>query len=161
MNRDDVRERICDVLETHSTMTLATAGSDGPWAATVFFASDEHLNVYFVSDQRTRHGRDLMASATVAGAIHRDISTWDDVLGLQVEGQAAVLTGAERAAALELYLRRFTDVRRLFEAPRDDSERLIADRLRSTAFWRLTPRWVRLVDNSRGFGWKQELVLGA
>jgi hypothetical protein len=28
------------MLEAHTTATLATVGEDGPWAATVFFASD-------------------------------------------------------------------------------------------------------------------------
>lgn len=164
MNAADIA-RIRTVLEAHATITLATSGSSpagsgsGPWAATVFYASDPGLNIYFVSDERTRHGRDMSAGSGVAGAINRDVDSWDDVLGLQVEGEASVLDGEARDRALALYLAKFPDVARLFEAPRDEHERVIAARLRSTAFWQLAPRWIRVVDNGQGFGWKLEVTL--
>lgn len=156
---DEVRDLIRQMLEAHGTVTLASVGHGRPWAATVFYASDAELNLYFVSDVRTRHGRDLAADANVVGAVNADVHTWDEVRGLQVEGHAAMLPEAERGDAIALYLARFPDVARLFNAPRDDSERLIGERLRKTAFWCLTPRWFRLIDNRRGFGWKQELTL--
>ena len=137
--------RIRAVLEAHATITLATVGASsagpgaGPWAATVFYASDPELNIYFVSDARPRHGRDMSAGSRVAGAINRDVSTWDDVLGLQVEGEVAILAGEARDRALALYLAKFPDVARLFDAPRDEHERVIATRLRSTAFLAADP----------------------
>ena len=154
-----MRERIREVLEAHSTLTLATTSNGRPWAATVFYASDPELCIYFVSDQRTRHARDLAQEPQCVAAIHADVSTWDEVLGLQVEGWAEPLTAGEREDAQRLYLDKFADVQRLFEAPRDDSERLIGHRLRGANFYRLTPRWIRIVDNNEGFGWKWELEL--
>jgi uncharacterized protein YhbP (UPF0306 family) len=155
-----LRARIDEVLGRQATVTLATVGADGrPWAATVFFATDAALNLYFVTDPRTRHGRDLVAGGPVAGAIQPDVHTWDDVLGVQLEGRATVLEGPARDRALACYLAKFPDVRRLFDAPRNDGERLIGERLRRTAFWALQPSFVRLVDNARGFGWKGELML--
>jgi uncharacterized protein YhbP (UPF0306 family) len=100
-----------------------------------------------------------VAGAQVAGAVQPDVHTWDDVLGVQLEGSAAVLEGPARDAALACYLAKFPDVQRLFAAPRNDGERLIGERLRRTAFWALQPSFVRLVDNARGFGWKGELTL--
>lgn len=147
------------LLEAHGTVTLATLGPEGPWAATVFFASDQALNLYFVTDLRTRHGRDMAEGGTVAAAVNRDIHTWDEVLGLQMRGRASVLADDARARALALYLRKFPDVARLFGEPRDAHEEVIADRLRRTAFWCLCPEWVRVVDNRRGFGWKAEYQL--
>jgi uncharacterized protein YhbP (UPF0306 family) len=155
-----LRARIGEVLARQATVTLATTGADGrPWAATVFFASDAALNLYFVTDPRTRHGRDLVAGGRVAGAIQPDVHTWDDVLGVQLEGCAVVLEGPARDTALACYLAKFPDVQRLFDAPRNDGERLIGERLRRTAFWAVQPSFVRLVDNARGFGWKGELRL--
>jgi uncharacterized protein YhbP (UPF0306 family) len=156
---DGVRDLVRQMLEAHGTVTLASAGEGGPWAATVFYVSDPALNLYFVSDVRTRHGRELAADARVAGAVNANVHTWDEVRGLQLEGRAVLLPEEERSDAIALYLAKFPDVARLFNAPRDDSERLIGERLRKTAFWRLTPRWFRLIDNRRGFGWKQELTL--
>ena len=38
---DELKQQILDYLKTHNTMTLATCAGDAPWAATVFFASDD------------------------------------------------------------------------------------------------------------------------
>ncbi len=149
-------ERVRELLAAHGTVTLATAADGAAWAATVFYASDADLNLYFVSDLRTRHGRDMQREDRVAAAINRDVSTWDEVIGLQLEGRAEVLEGEARQQALAIYLAKFIDVARLFDQPRDSSEKLIADRLQRTPFWRLTPDWIRLIDSSRGFGWKWE-----
>ena len=70
-----------------------------------------------------------------------------------------MLAGISRAAALASYLAKFIQVRRIFESPREASEKLIATRLQSTAFWRLKPEWIRLIDSTRGFGWKREFRL--
>lgn len=153
-------DRVRELLAAHGTLTLATTAGGTAWAATVFYASDAQLNLYFVSDLRTRHGREMARESRVAAAINRDVCTWDEVIGLQLEGRASVLQGDERQQALAIYLARFPDVRRLFEEPRNDSEKVIADRLRQTPFWRLTPDWIRLIDSSRGFGWKWETTPG-
>lgn len=157
---DGLHDRIRQMLEAHGTLTLATEGSgEGPWAAAVFFASDEALRIYFVSDGRTRHGRDLAVRPRAFAAINADVSGWDDVRGLQLEGETAILAGSEREAALDCYLAKFADVRRLFEAPRDEHERVIGARLRGANFYVLRPRWIRLIDNREGFGWKREVTL--
>lgn len=159
MSDGDLRRRIRQMLEAHSTLTLATAGSgEGPWAATVFYASDESLALYFVSDGRTRHGRDLTVRPRAFAAINADVASWDDVRGLQLEGSTSILTGSEREAALACYLDKFADVRRLFEAPRDEHEQVIGARLRGANFYALAPAWIRLIDNREGFGWKRELT---
>jgi uncharacterized protein YhbP (UPF0306 family) len=153
------RDAIRWMLEAHSTATLATVGEDGPWAATVFYASDADLNFYFVSDPHTRHGRDLEARSEVAVAINADCRTWSKIRGLQVAGRAEILDGAQRAAGLALYLTKFDEVKVLFEAPRTTDEGTIAQRLQSASLYRLTPHWIRLIDNTRGFGHREELVL--
>mgnify|MGYP000022018806 FL=1 len=151
--------RIRELLAAHSTITLATAADGRSWAATVFYASDAELNLYFVSDLKTRHGREMHHDAHVTGAINHDVATWGEVIGLQIEGRALVLEGEGRLKALDAYLDKFPDVRRLFDRPRDDNEKVIAGRLQKAPFWRLTPTWIRLIDSTRGFGWKWETPL--
>lgn len=155
------RDAIRQMLEAHNTLTLATCSDDGPWAASLFFASDRHLNIYFVSDSRTRHARDILARATAVATVNADCEAWADVKGLQLEGRVSVVTGVERAAALAVYLAKFRDVRALFEAPAGRDEETIAQRLKAANMYRLKPVWIRLIDNSRWFGYKSELALGA
>ncbi|HUN69822.1 MAG TPA: pyridoxamine 5'-phosphate oxidase family protein [Burkholderiales bacterium] len=159
MNAGDLRARIRRMLEDHATATLATADADGPWAAAVFYASDADLSLYFVTDPGTRHGSNLRNDARVACAIHADVANWSDVRGLQLEGTARIVAESERAAGLGVYLRKFPEVRRLSEAPRNDAEREIGERLGRVPLWRLAPARIRIIDNRERFGWKQELVL--
>ena len=157
----DFHDAVRRLFEAHNTVTLATVGEDGPWAATVFFASDADLNLYFVSDHRTRHGRHLAASSEAAGAINPDCSAWGDVRGLQLTGRVETLEGLARVAGLRHYLAKFHDVRALFETPSNPDEETIAERLKAAHLYRLKPHWIRLIDNRRGFGYKEEGFLTA
>ena len=145
-----LRARILGMLDSHSTATLATAGPEGPWAAAVFYASDVALNLYFVTDPKTRHGRNLSAGGRVAAAIHAEVKDWSEIRGLQLEGVAQPLGEPERAAALEVYLSKFPGIRH---------ESALLQRLAAIALWRLAPSLIRVIDNRERFGWKQELRL--
>jgi hypothetical protein len=101
----------------------------------------------------------MAANPRVALAINADPDNWNDVRGLQAEGQAARVEGVERAKALALYLGKFASVKALFETPKSADEHTIVQRLRGTDFWRVTPGFIRVIDNSRGFGFKAELKL--
>ncbi|MGD8498897.1 MAG: pyridoxamine 5'-phosphate oxidase family protein, partial [Chromatiales bacterium] len=150
------RAAIDALLRASNTMTLATSGSDGPWAAAVFFASDEALGLYFVSDPRTRHGRHITASGRAAAAVHADCADWAEIRGIQLEGAVTGLDGEARRAGLERYLAKFPRIRALCERPGDENEVRIAARLRDATLYRLAPERIRLIDNGRGFGFKAE-----
>jgi uncharacterized protein YhbP (UPF0306 family) len=147
------------MLESHNTLTLATCSDGHPWAAALFFASDAKLNLYFVSDHRTRHARDLAAGSGAVATVNTDAGRWTEVKGLQIQGEVSVVAGVRRVAAMKAYLAKFADVRALFEMPSNPDEETIAERLRAATFYALRPRWIRLIDNSRWFGYKREVEL--
>lgn len=155
MTEDD-RDAVDRMLAAHGTATIATSGDDGPWAAAVFYAHDAELNLYFVSDERTRHARDMADRSGVVAAIHADCRAWSEVRGVQLSGQVQALSGAPREAGLCCYLSKFPEIRTLLEAPVGDQERLIAARLRTATLYRLRPVWIRLIDNRHGFGHRRE-----
>ncbi len=148
-----LRARIEAFLAGHHVMCLATSGPAGPWSAAVFYASDG-LSLYFLSAPASRHGRDIEESARAAAAIHREVGDWREIRGLQLEGGAGRISGAERAAALALYGRRFPLVANLASAPPE-----IASAMARVECYRLVPRRIRLVDNTLGFGHKEELLV--
>lgn len=158
MNEDDLAA-VRRMLEAHNTITLATCADGRPWAASLFFASDRHLNLFFVSDYRTRHARDIDTSPSAFATVNSDSGLWTEVKGLQIEGRVSALTGLDRVNGLRHYLGKFPDVRALFEAPATDDERTIAERLKAANLYRLEPTWIRLIDNSRWFGYKAEFDL--
>ncbi len=153
------KKDILQILEKHNTLTLATCRGGLPWAASLFFASDDDLNLYFVSDHRTRHAADIAADGRVVATVNPDCGRWDEVRGLQIRGRAVKVTGAKRDAALQAYLEKYSDIQRLFHAPASACEKVIAERLGDAHFYRVTPEWVRIIDNSKGFGHNTEVDL--
>lgn len=79
-----------------------------------------------------------------SAAIYPDVVDWTEIRGLQFEGTIGrVPPGGEWERAWDSYSRKFPFVAGLREI---DQNWLLV----------LVPRWIRLVDNRRGFGFKRE-----
>lgn len=155
---DPLRGRIAAFLAAHTTLSLATVGADGaPAAAAVFYAHDAGLNLYFLSEERTQHGRNLLADARIAGTIHADGQDWRGIRGLQVRGQARLAVGAELARAVAIYGRKYSFVATLLAG--SGGPGVLVGPLARARFWVLQPAWFRLIDNTVQFGFKEEWVL--
>lgn len=141
----DLRKDALAVIAECRIMTLATGGAHGPWAAAVFYASDG-FDLVFVSSPESRHVGDLALDPRCAVALHPEPSDWRDIRGVQMAGTAAPLHGAERAAAMARYARRFP-----FADPRQAPEAIRAA-LDRVGWYRFHPESAHLVDNRRGFG---------
>jgi hypothetical protein len=129
-----------------STMTLATISAAGtPHAAPIYFAASKTLELFFFSDPTSQHGRDLEANPLAAAALYPESESWQTIRGLQMRGQAHILDrGPEWEVAWEIYQRKFPFVSGL--------KSIVA----RNAMYIFKPEWIRLVDNRRGFGFKQE-----
>ena len=130
-------------------MTLATSGEAGePHAAAVYFATDAHNRLYFFSEAGSQHACDLQANARAAVTIQPQVSGYRQIRGLQLRGWVQpVEAGPSYDGALALYRAKFRFVAGLEEI------------LAKNTLYVFTPDWVRLVDNRRGFGYKEEKKL--
>jgi uncharacterized protein YhbP (UPF0306 family) len=146
-------------LDGFHTLSLATQDANGPWAASLFFASDRFLNLYFVSGRGVRHVEDLLVNPRVALTIGADTSRWSGVRGMQISGVAAMVEHGDRDAVSELYLRKFDEMRQILSAPTNAGEAEIGYRFRASEFFRIRPLYIRLIDNAQGFSHKVEYVL--
>jgi hypothetical protein len=156
----DLRSRIHAFLAEHNTMTLATSGTNNaPQAAAVFYAADEALNLIFVSSPNSRHSLNLTQRPHVAATIQADNQAWQTIQGVQVEGTAHMVDGAaELVRAVQVYVRRFEFLRDLLDGA-TSGPAVLRGPLASSRFYVLRPTWMRLIDNSQGFGHKEELQL--
>jgi len=151
-----LNEQILDYLKSHNTMTLATCAGDVPWAATVFYASDD-LQLYFFSSPEARHSLNLSANARVAVTIQEDYKDWRVIKGIQLEGKVVLVDGViEKAKALAVYARKYADVIKLFTDP---ASGIFHKAFLKVKFYRVTPEKVFFIDNEQGFGKRQELML--
>jgi uncharacterized protein len=153
---DELKGQILDYLRSHNTMTLATCAGDAPWAATVFFASDD-LQLYFFSAPDSRHCQNLALNPKVAVTIQEDYHDWREIKGVQLEGQVAFVDGVlEKAKAMAVYARKYPAVIKLFTDP---SSGVFYKAFLKVKFYCVTPEKVFYIDNAQGFGKRQELVL--
>lgn len=141
---------VVDYLATHHVMTLATHGAEGPWAAAVFYAGDGG-SLIFLSSPTTRHCRNLALDARCAATIHDDQNNWVRIKGIQMEGRVIELAGDEERCAQHLYGEKFPIVGAVASIPP-----AIVKALAKVRWFRLVPERYYFIDNSKGFGHRDE-----
>lgn len=143
------RAEVAAFLKKHTTLTLATVDREAwPQAASVFYTSDEALNVYWVSGEKSRHSQNLERVSRIAVTIHNETWDWRDIHGVQIDGQARrVIDPDETDRAWALFRDKFP-----FTAE-------FTDQIARSSFYVLKPQWLRLIDNSKYFGHREEFTL--
>jgi hypothetical protein len=152
---DEVRAQCAAFLAAHTTLTLATVDLAGaPAAAAVFYAHDAALNLYFLSEEKTEHGQNILANGMVAATIQADGQEWRAIRGMQLRGRAALVPAEQLPHAVAVYGRKFSFVSALLAGDRGLAT--LTGPLSRARFWRLKPAWLRLIDNTVHFGHKIE-----
>jgi uncharacterized protein YhbP (UPF0306 family) len=144
----DFLTKVRRYLASHSTLTLATVNPAGqPEAAPLFFAVDDDTLI-FLSGAKSRHSANVAAEGRAAVAVYGETWDWREIAGLQMEGIVSLVpAGHGRARAWEVYKAKFPFVVE-FETEVSRSE-----------FYRFEPHWIRLIDNSVSFGFREEINL--
>ena len=155
---DELKQQVLSYVEMHNTMTLGTCSGDVPWAATVFYASDD-LRLYFFSAPDSRHCQNLAANPRVAVTIQEDYDDWQKIKGIQLEGTVTLVDSiVEKAKAMTVYARKYPEVIRLFTNP---ASGLFYKAFLRVRFYCVVPQKLFFIDNERGFGKRQELAIDA
>ena len=149
----NARENALAYLRAHNVMSVATHGPEGLWSAAVFYVND-NFDLYFLSAPTSRHSLNIAASPRVAVTIQQEYDDWRAIQGLQLEARATQLDGLEQARAILLYGKKFSIVANIAHAPV-----AIAQAFARVAWYRLTPTRVYFVDNSLGFGHRDEIAM--
>ena len=153
---DLLKQQILDYLETHNTMTLATCSGDVPWAATVFYATND-LRLYFFSVPDSRHCQNLAANPRVAVTIQEDYRDWRKIKGIQLEGTVTAVDGlVEKTKAMAVYARKYPEIIKLFTNP---ASGLFYQAFLKVKFYCIIPERLFFIDNEQGFGKRQELAI--
>ncbi len=95
-------------MERVKLAVVASSSNSQPWVATVFYAFDEDLNLYFLSSLHRRHSQEIMKNPNIGVAIaDKTFELGDKVMGLQMEGTCIPLEGDSAKAAFQTFKGRF------------------------------------------------------
>lgn len=155
----DARTRVEALLASQRVMTLASTGTDGPWAAPVFYA--EHLEpgrawLVFVSAPSSRHCAEFVADARAAAAVYEGADDWRTIRGVQIAGRVLALDGNERERAHATYARKFPQLGDPAQAPEP-----VARAFARVRWFALRVERAFLTDNTTAFGQREEVVYEA
>ena len=130
-----VDKRIVDFIKRHHVLTLATATADGvPYCAACFYAYDKERNrLIFTSDEKTNHAQQMLQNANVAIGITLETRVVGKVQGVQICGKAEQGNEEDK----RVYIKRFP-----YAA------------LAPLNIWAVEPTFIKLTDNTLGFGKK-------
>ena len=137
-----ILERVLDLLKTHDKMKVATVRADGfPQATTVNYVN-EGLVIYFGCGVRSQKARNIVRDDRVSLAIDHEYADWSKIQGLSMGGIAERVSDIQDIERIgDLFTRKFPQLSGF--RPED---------LLGTAFFRVTPKVISVLDYSKGFG---------
>ena len=152
----ELAQQVGSFLAAHHVLSLATFGSSGPHATNLFYACDE-LALVWVSDPDAQHSREIETDPRVAATVAPDYSDFANIRGLQITGTARrIVAEDEQTRYLVQMEARYPFLKRLAEGPTK-----LREAYARTGIYRLEPIRIVLIDNTKGFGHKETLVLSA
>ena len=129
-----VDKRIADFIGRHHVLTLATSVEGKPYCAACFYAYDKERNrLIFTSDDSTRHAQQMLENAKVAVGITLETRVVGKVQGVQICGVTERGDDKDRTR----YIKQFPYAA---VAPLN--------------IWAVVPTFIKLTDNTLGFGKK-------
>jgi uncharacterized protein YhbP (UPF0306 family) len=136
-------EEAAHLLDTVWTMVLAVElEGGGAHSAPVYFVRGDGFSLYWLSSPGALHSREIERAGAAAASVFQPSRRWTQLRGVQLRGEAAAVR--KNRAIIEKYQAKFRLGGEL---------KPIISRSR---LYRLEPRWMRLIDNRRGFGWNME-----
>jgi uncharacterized protein YhbP (UPF0306 family) len=103
-------EKAKQIIADNIYMTIATASIDGkPWISPVFFAYDEHYNLFWVSNKHSRHSSLIRDNSNVAIVIFDSTPPEGDGDGVYFEARASELENLDEIrTAMQILGKRVT-----------------------------------------------------
>ena len=131
----DIDNKIEKFIKAHHVLTLATATLNGePYCCNCFYAYDNESAAFiFTSGKETHHAQMMEQNSRVAASIVLETRTVGKIQGLQITGHIKTAKDSDKT----LYIKRFPYT-------------AIAD----LTLWRLEADFMKLTDNTLGFGKK-------
>lgn len=132
---EQVPTEVDEFLKRCRTLTLATSGSAGPWAATFTYVNDGP-DLYFWTRPGSTTSAQIDENPTAAFAIDEYSTDWRQTKGVQGRGKVTVVLGEGVAKAADLFGQKYPELR-----PGSTS---------AVMFFHIDVNSLEYIDNSKG-----------
>ena len=128
-------------------MTIATASKKSASAAAVFYTPiKESKSLLFVSNEKSEHIMNCKENSHCAATIQEDGLDWSAIKGLQIKGKIGLANEKYWTNYFEKY-------------PYIKSDKVLSEALEKVKLYEFKIKWIRMIDNSKGFGNREEYNL--
>ena len=136
---------INNFIQNHNTLTLATERNHEVFAAALFYVPVDNCEaVIFVSNPKSDHIKNLKYNSKCAATIQKNNLDWEKIKGIQIKGE--VETAKDKY--WKIYLKEFDYI---------SSNETLKKAMEKVQLYKLKIKWARFIDNSKGFGNKNEI----
>ena len=154
----DFQEMALELINSQSTMSLATAKEKRAWAAPVYYVFFKSA-FYFFSAPDSRHIKEAMDCEEVSAAIYPAVTLWQDIKGIQMSGNIKKAGfGFTAMGALRAYNSKYPFIKEFFE-PGQALDLENFEKRFKVRFYRFVPTLVYYLDNQIKFGFRTEVDL--
>lgn len=157
-NPEYLRQRTLNLIQSQYTMTLATSGDEGAWAAPVYYVYTAPSFSFF-SAPDSRHIRESLSEKRSAATVFSESNTYKKICGIQMAGEIRpVPMGPEAVDMLKRYTEKFPFVKEMLcpGKPKDIAALMKQFRVRPYVF---IPHQIYYSDNQLGFGFRTVVAL--
>lgn len=152
----EIAKRTVGLINSQTTMTLATSDGRSAWAAPVYYVY-VRCAFYFFSDPGSRHIQEGLTTGASSAAIHAPSTEWRDICGVQMSGSIERISlGREAASAFGAYLKKYPFCKEFFSPGSVLSLETFSGQFRAKLY-KFVPDRVYYQDNRIKFG-HRELV---
>jgi Uncharacterized protein conserved in bacteria len=132
---EDVQKNVIQMLREHHTVTISTRDETSVWSATVFYVSDQDMNLFFLSSEKSKHINHIHQNNEVSATIYKDQSDWEKIKGIQLSGVVDELEGFAREKAIDQYLEKYKFLKQVINEPTNKDEEKIGSQFISIPFF--------------------------
>jgi uncharacterized protein len=158
MTLETMTRVITAYMDSLTTMTLACCTDGRPWAASVYYAGIG-LDLVFFSSPTSIHSRAFMENPAASACIHGYYDKWQDIKGLQIEGEVGLVSGTSaKAEALSVYFRKYPFAGQLLSDPWTMSKELVK-KASTVEMYVLKSSSILYLDNREDFGKRWKLTV--
>jgi uncharacterized protein len=154
----DLKTLAVELINSQSTMALATAAGGEAWAAPVYYVFYRGV-FYFFSAPDSRHIQEGTANKQASATIYPFVTSWKEIRGIQMSGSIRkVKPGITAIKAVRAYVDKYPFTREFFDPGQDLDLENFGNKFR-VRLYRFDPHFVYYLDNRIKFGFRDTIEL--